>query len=129
MLFYLIVLKPFTANSLNRINVANELIILFAFSGILLINVKDCSDKFISILGWVLVGGVIASLIVAWCTTIPPMVRAFLGKSKRGAREADKKTPELSKKELQVNRTAEERGMKKLSWFSKSFGAELKDSA
>eukprot|EP00826_Nyctotherus_ovalis_P047318 TRINITY_DN5429_c0_g1_i30.p2 TRINITY_DN5429_c0_g1~~TRINITY_DN5429_c0_g1_i30.p2 ORF type:complete len:130 (-),score=52.23 TRINITY_DN5429_c0_g1_i30:97-486(-) len=128
MLFYIIVLKPFTGNFLNRINFINELIILLSFSSILFINVKDVSDSFISITGWILVGGVIVSLIIAWCTTILPMVKAFLGKSKRGAKDSEKKSPDVAKKELKMSRTTEEQMMKKVDWFSKSFTAERKDS-
>ncbi len=104
MLIYLIVYKPFDNRLNNCINIYNELVLLAAFGATIVTNTRQFSDMTCSIVGWVLIPLVLASLVVIWATMFPPAVVSLVrtirdwltGKSK------EKSPAEEQKKEIEA---------------------------
>jgi hypothetical protein len=98
---------------LNWINVVNEVINLSAFGYVSLMNATELSPTFINVMGWVLVGMIILSLLIAWTTTIPPTFRAFFGSPQSSSTHAKKSEDnEMNKRNLMANGTEVKRGNK-----------------
>jgi len=75
MLLYIIRLKPFGKTEDNFINVYNELIIVFSFFSVLIMNNYGLPDLMMNIWGWILFILVISSLFITWYFTLPEMLR------------------------------------------------------
>ena len=70
-------IHPFNSKFSNAIDLYNEITMLLCFSVSLFMTRVELDSKNTSIIGWVLIGLVIISLLTAWYTTIPQAIRFF----------------------------------------------------
>jgi len=66
---------PFKGPGSNVLNIFNEGILLAVYLSALFINVWPVENSIINLIGWVLIGLILISLIWTWITTLPNMLK------------------------------------------------------
>ena len=74
MLLYFVWFRPFTDAKVNAIHIFNESIILFAFLGILLINIVKPDNEVIDFFGIIAIASIFVCLIATWIMILPKLL-------------------------------------------------------
>jgi len=69
--------RPFSAEGDNFINILNETIIIFTFISVYVMNKCSFSELTIKVWGWFLIIPIIISLLATWIISLPDAIEEF----------------------------------------------------
>ena len=69
--------KPFSAGGDNFISILNEIIIIFTFISVYVMNKASFSELTIKVWGWFLIIPIIISLLATWIISLPDAIEEF----------------------------------------------------
>lgn len=78
MLLYLCIARPFDKTLSNVLNIYNEVIVVFCYSAIAIINIGQFTTRTIMNVGWMLISVILLSLGASWFIMLPGATKELI---------------------------------------------------
>ena len=70
-------IRPFSSQGDNLVNILNETIIVFSFISVYVMNNSSLSELAMKVWGWFLIVPIIISLVTTWIISLPEAIEEF----------------------------------------------------